>query len=346
MKSIHLQMKNRSTLKSKRTTSLYGVIVASILLTIGHCLFVSAAEIHDAARDGDVAKITALIAADPTSVNAKADAGGATPLMYAIHFGKSEAAKLLLEKGADFNAKAPNGHTALFEASAGGQVDVVKVLLKKGATVNFDVQPDSRGDDPGCTPLLLAAENGQLEIVKLLLEKGADVNAKSSYNTIHNCATPLIGATKVQADYDSLYGPGGHCDREGTAVVTDRKHGYLEVVRALLDKGAKMDETDNFGHTALFYAANHGQLEVVKLLLEKGAGADVDGKNHNGTPLLFAAQNGDVEIVKLLLGKGANPNAECNSKDKQGKPWTPLAIAQASGFTNVVELLQKATKQP
>jgi ankyrin repeat protein len=112
----------------------------------------------------------------------------------------------------------------------------------------------------------------------------------------------------------------------------------------LLDKGAKTDETDNFGHTALFYAASNGQLEVVKLLLEKGAGADIDGKNHNGTPLLFAAQNGDIDVVKLLLAKGANPNAECNSKDKQGKPWTPLKIAEANNFTNIVELLQQRSR--
>ncbi len=85
--------------------------------------------IYDAAREGDVAKVTSLISVDPSLVNAKAQVGGATPLMYAIHFEKAEVAKLLLEKGADVNAKAPNGHTSLFEASAGGQLDVVKLLL-------------------------------------------------------------------------------------------------------------------------------------------------------------------------------------------------------------------------
>jgi ankyrin repeat protein len=52
----------------------------------------------------------------------------------------------------------------------------------------------------------------------------------------------------------------------------------------------------------------------------------------------MAAQNGDVDVVTLLLAKGANPNATMSG----GKAWTPISIAQANKFTNVVELLQKA----
>lgn len=100
--------------------------------------------IYDAARTGDVATLNALIAANPALVNAK----------NSIH------------------------RTALFDAAAYGKVDAVKLLLSKGAAVNFDVHPDAEGDDPGCTPLLLAAENGHLEVARLLLNKGANVNAR------------------------------------------------------------------------------------------------------------------------------------------------------------------------
>jgi serine/threonine-protein phosphatase 6 regulatory ankyrin repeat subunit B len=315
------------------------VRMAAILLVGGMATVADAGEIHKAVKDGDVARVTALLVSNPSLVNAKAESD-ATPLRYAIHFGKGEVVKLLLEKGADVNAKNSIGQTALFEAAAYGQLEVVKLLLDKRASVNFVVHDSAEGDDPGCTPLLLAAENGQLEVVKLLLEKGADVNAKSSYNTIHQSATPLIGATKVTADYKRL----GLASPPGSRVVTKRRHGYLEVVKTLLDNGAKVDVTDNFGHTALYYASSNGQLEVVRLLLEKGAGADVQGDNRNGTPLLLAAQNGDVEIVKLLLAKGADPNAETNEVVGRGKRWTPLKIAEANGFTNVVELLRKASK--
>jgi ankyrin repeat protein len=310
----------------------------SVLLSVVWCSLAIGGEIHDAAEKGDLAKVKELLKSDASLLNARLPSNKATPLIFAITYCKPEVAKYLIEKGADVNARASNGHTALHYASAYGQTDIVKLLLAKGASVNFDVQASAEGEDPGCTPLLYAAENGQLEIVKLLLQKGADVNAKSSYNTVHQCATPLIGATKVEKNYARMG------DLPGSRVTTTKKHGYLEIVQLLLEKGAKPDELDNFGHTALFHAASNGQVDVVKLLLDKGAGVDVDGKNRNGTPLLFAAQNGDVEVVSLLLAKGANPNAECNSNDAEGKPWTPLKIAKANNFTNVVDLLQKAVK--
>ena len=163
-------------------------------------------EIHDATERGDVEKVKTLLAADPSLVNAQLPSNKGTPLIFAIVYAKPEVAKLLLEKGADVNAKASNGQTALHQASAYGQLEVVKLLLERGASVNFEVKDDAQGGDPGCTPLLLAAENGHLEIVKLLLGKKADVNARASYNTLHQSATPLIAATKVSADYEKLGG--------------------------------------------------------------------------------------------------------------------------------------------
>lgn len=281
---------------------------ASILTNLAFALILSnshnlnAAPIHDAARAGDIAKVTALLAADPSLVNAK-DSYGQTPL---------------------------------FQASAYGRLDVVKLLLAKGAAVRFTVHDDAEGDDPGCTPLLLAAENGHLEIVRLLLAKGADVNAKASYNTIHETATPLIGATEVSSDYERL----GGGSLPGSREVTTKKHGYLEVVRVLLENGAAINAKNNFGNSALLIASGNGQAEVVKLLLEKGADPNL-GNNENVTPLLMAAQYGDVDVVTLLLAKEANPNAAMSTRGGQ-KAWTPIAVAEANHFTNVVELLRKA----
>jgi ankyrin repeat protein len=321
----------RKGMKLVDTRASYRVILALVLcLGLGQRL--SAGPIHDAAQAGDVAKINTLLAADPSLVNAKSD-NSATPIMYAVHFGKTEAAKLLLQKGADVNAKDSDGETVLFEAAAFGQLDVVKLLLEKGAKVNFVVQDSAPRGEPFCTPLLLAAENGHLEVVKLLLEKGADVNAKASYNSIHQTATPLIGATQVSSDYERL----GGGSLPGSRAATSKKHGYAEVVKALLDKGAAVDAKNNFGNSALLIASGNGQADVVKLLLDKGAAVNL-GNNQNVTPLLMAAQTGDVEVVTLLLAKGANPSAAMTGS----KAWTPVSIAQANKFVNVVELLQKA----
>lgn len=313
-----------------RRAALSAVSISVLLISPAHRLY--AAPIHDAAQAGGIAKLNAILASNPALVNLKSE-NSATPLMYAIHFQKTEAAKLLLQKGADVNAKTSDGETPLFEAAAYGQLDVVKLLLDKGAKVNFVVQDSAPRGEPFCTPLLLAAENGHLEVVKLLLEKGAEVNAKASYNSIHETATPLIGATQVSSDYERL----GGGSPPGTRAATTKKHGYAEVIKALLDKGAAIDAKNNFGNTALLIASGNGQADVVKLLLDKGAAVNL-GNNQNVTPLLMAAQNGDVDVVTLLLAKGANPNAAMTG----GKAWTPVSIAQANKFANVVELLQKA----
>jgi hypothetical protein len=51
-----------------------------------------------------------------------------------------------------------------------------------------------------------------------------------------------------------------------------------------------------------------------------------------------------VEIVKLLLAEGADPNAETNEVVGHGKCWAPLKIAEANGFKNLFELLQKSVQ--
>lgn len=321
-------------MSARRMKVAFSRMVLASLTVIGICVQLSAGQIHDAVRAGDIAKVTSLLAADPSLVNAKD--GGITPLLYAIHFGKLDVARFLLQKGADVNALTSNGVGPLYEAAGQGQTEIVRLLLEKGAMVNAKTET-------ACTPLLIGSAMGQLDIVKLLLAKGADVNAQASYNTIHESASPLIDATKVNADFESL---GGGPLEGKRAASPDKKRGFLDVVKILLNNGAKTDITDNFGHTALYYASKNGQLEVVRLLLDKGAGADVQGHNRNGTPLLLAAQNGDIEIVKLLLAKGADPNAETNEVAGGGKRWTPITIAEANGFTSVVALLRQAQKIP
>lgn len=245
--------------------------------------------IHDAIAAGDVAKVRTLVASTPTLVDAKAG-NGATPLIAAVHFKKTEILKLLLEKGAAVNAGVGHSGTALWYASADGNLEAARLLLDKGAMVDAK-------DSDNSTPLLIAAENGQLEVVRLLLSKGAAVNSAADEASRHNGATPLIGATKGAQDYQAPIGG-------VRATSPNRKHGYLEVVSLLLEKGAAVNKKDNFGATALIYASENGQVDVVSLLLAKGA--MVDAKTNEGKPALYYA-SGNPDVTKVLLEKGANP---------------------------------------
>ncbi len=202
-----------------------------------------------------------------------------TQLFYAVYKGHLEIVKLLLEKGANVNAKDKYGDTPLLRATKQRHLEIVKLLLDKGADVN---EKDKYGD----TPLLSAVEIDHLEIVKLLLEKGANVNAKNM-----NGYTPLMRATE---------------------------NGHLEMVKLLLDRGANVNEKNkNNYETSLHWAVWRrwgGDLEIAKLLLEKGA--NVNAKDMNGyTPLLRATEQGDLEIMRLLLYKGADVNEKNKSEE-------------------------------
>ena len=85
-----------------------------------------------------------------------------------------ERVKRILNEGADVNGRGGNrNYTALMLASKYGELKIVKLLLEKGADINAK-------DNRGYTPLSEASIYGQLEVAKLLLEKGANVNAKDN----------------------------------------------------------------------------------------------------------------------------------------------------------------------
>ncbi|KAH7113154.1 hypothetical protein B0J13DRAFT_515595 [Dactylonectria estremocensis] len=116
--------------------------------------------------------VVKLLLEKGADVQAKDRYYGGTPLWWAAQNGHEAAVvKLLLENGADVEAKDRFGQTSLSWAAAKGRKAVVKLLLEKGA----DVQAK---DKEGRTPLWRAAGKGHEAVVKLLLEKGADVEAK------------------------------------------------------------------------------------------------------------------------------------------------------------------------
>jgi uncharacterized protein len=132
-------------------------------------------DVFEAAAIGDVERLRSLLAADPALAGAWSE-DGFTALHFAAFFGHPDAAKLLVERGADLEARSTNTQFALdaaplHSASAAGQLEVCEVLLDAGADVNA-VQHG------GYTALLDAAANGNSELVALLIERGADRTAR------------------------------------------------------------------------------------------------------------------------------------------------------------------------
>ena len=187
-------------------------------------------------------------------------------LMNAVQYGgNAEAIKLLLEKGADPNAKDNQGWHALQLAAKRGDVNIVRLLLEKGADANTT-------NNWGVTALGSAAFRGYLDIVRLLLEKGADLNIKF--------------------------------DGHSTAISDAAMGGFTNVVGFLLDKGADINETNWSGDSVLMTAVDEGKTEVVRLLLTKGVKVNMEDMMGNSA-LDKATKNGNAVIIQMLQRAGA-----------------------------------------
>jgi len=80
---------------------------------------------------------------------------------------------------------------------------------------------------------------------------------------------------------------------------------YLEIVKLLIENGADINKSDNYGQTPLFIACQNGYLEIVKLLIENGA--DINKSNNNGkTPLFIAREYQRFEITAVLIENGVD----------------------------------------
>ena len=215
--------------------------------------------------------------------------------------------KALLDAGADPNAAGPDGQTPLMLVARGTNVAAAKLLLDKGAN------PTGKESQREQTALMWAAATSQGPMARLLLEGGADVDAKTATDLM----TPLVsGEPRAQPR-----SPGGM-----TAMLFASREGCLDCVKALVEKGAKVDLPDPEGVTPLISAVFNAHFDVAKYLIEQGANVnrwdwwgrtplylavDYNTLPHGGRPDQPSLDDTlPIDIVRLLLEKGANPNLQ------------------------------------
>ncbi len=258
------------------------------------------------------AALGVLLACGDTAVLSAADRA---TLIDAARTADAAALRTLIRQGADVNAAAPDGTTALHWASYRDNVDIADLLIRAGAKVDAT-------NDLGATPLWTASMNGSSAMVRRLLQAGAHPNLAL-----------LLGETPL---------------------MIAARSGNADVVTQLIDKGASVNARGPRGQTALMWAVAEQHPAVVQVLLSRGADirirSDESGQvmavpphgkpEYNRmipfggeTALMFAARGGDLAPARLLLAAGANVN------DADAWGVSAMVLAAHSGFTEMVEFL-------
>ena len=153
----------------KWATGIVYILVFGVMAIPVVCLAGINDELAEAVKNNNIQEINELISRG-ADVNAIKGSYGWIPLFYAARYGKNEIVKLLLDRGADVNAKDSYGWTPLLYAAAHGKNEIVKLLLDRGADVNVKA-------NDGKTALSIAESSSYIkfesDIAKLLREAGA-----------------------------------------------------------------------------------------------------------------------------------------------------------------------------
>jgi hypothetical protein len=152
-------------------------------------------DLHSAVVTEDLETIRQHIKAG-SDLNVLEPSHASTPLITAAALGKTEAAKILIDAGADLNYKNIDGSTALHTAAAFDKTEVAKILIDAGADLNCK-------NNYGSTALHTAAFFCRVEIVEALLEKGAD---KTIENKTGETAFEIVELPfeDVKGTYDAI----------------------------------------------------------------------------------------------------------------------------------------------
>jgi cytohesin len=242
-------------------------------------------ELLEAAQDMRPASVLALLAegADP---DARA-ADGSTAMLYAAHVGNFETVQALLNAGGDPNLANRYGVAPMHEAALRADARMLRILVDNGADVDIAMAE-------GETPLMLASRTSGVAAVRYLIERGANVNVVEQWQG----QTPLMYAAAHDRGQvaDLLIDAGAEIDaRTPVNTLPER----LPAVRYFV-------EIPVAGFTPVIFAARHGSLSALRVLIE--AGADLDATTPEGfSPIVVALDNLHFDAAKMLVEAGADP---------------------------------------
>lgn len=241
------------------------------------------------------------------------------PLHQAIRNSNVDTAALLLDFGADIDARDESGRTALFDTLNIPDIRGAALLLKNGIDI-------SSCDLKGNNVLHEAARKGAVEHASRFVDRGIDVRIPNNEGL-----TPLHLASR---------------------------YGHLEIAMLLLRKGAAVNDCDSMGWTPLMYAVSAGKTQSAPMLLDTGADVNVMGlvgqkispvpegeAGHHPVLLLPDADRSDPDNIVIMVKTSSNQSeiarleqgTETNQRSSGFN--TPLKIVVEAGHAEIVRLL-------
>ena len=240
--------------------------------------------------------------------------------------------RLLIEAGADVNAKDKTVQSAYLIATSEGYLPLLELTLRHGADVTSLDSFDGTG-------LIRASERGHFDIVGRLLQSNIDPDHVNNLGWVGLHEALEFAKPDRKADYVDtvrvLVAGGADVEiaaqRDGRSPVElADKHGLKAQAMILRDAAKARTISKRTADERLLAASERGDADAVALALR--AGADLEVRNSlRQTPLLLASANDNVDVARVLVAMGADPDALDHQHDT---PWL------VTGVTGSVEMLE------
>jgi uncharacterized protein len=320
-----------------------------------------------AARNGNPQAIKLLVAAG-ADVNAKENVRGTTALMWAAEQRHPAAVAMLLEVGADHGAR--SGAAGLPRNYMAPRVNVAAVkdaqrryaaAIAAGRTYEQQLEYEA---SQGMVRLgfrsLRNAQEAALAAAAGVSAQAPAAGAAASQTGAAAEAAVAEATDDTEVILAGLVGTGGG---GLTALVFAAREGDLESAKALLDAGANVNQTTEYGWTPLLTSTNNRHYKLAQYLIEHGANPNIANKG-GWTPLYLATDNRNIEggdypvpkpdmdhlqYIKFLLDHDADPNARAKDNTLTRTiftmQWfyeagaTPFIRAAQSSDTALMQLL-------
>ncbi|XP_018794281.1 PREDICTED: rabankyrin-5 [Bactrocera latifrons] len=293
------------------------------------------------------------VSGEPPNFDCK-DNNGNTPLSLSIELGRRHLVSILIDGGANVNARNDNDMTLLHQSILNKDEDTAILLLRNGADANF-----LTGDKK--SPLQLAIYSHLPKVVDNLCAKGV---ALKTFND--NMRDPPLW-TSLELGYEDIaqillrhgvdtdcwdIGPEGCMqtmlhraideNKESIAIFLIKSQCDIDSPRQPGPKGEGGDEANDKA-SPLHVCCHWGLIKVLQALIDHGANVNALDIN-NQTPIHIAIRNQHEEIISILL---CHPNIDLRIRDHEGN--TPFAqallVRNHKAAERILERLPNAAEQ-